>query len=222
MTPPSDHTREEPRLARRAWLFCELVGLFVAIPTGLWWLHTWESRPPVIPTLLLVTLAILVLLWIRHPRTLKKALRFRAPRLEVRRVLLTFAAGAILLSIYTAQVEPELLLELPREKPWLWLAILFFYPLLSVVPQELVFRVFLLRRYRDLLPSPEARILVSALLFGFAHIVYGNTLSILLSTAGGFLFGLTYHRTRSIWLVSLEHALYGIFLFTIGLGAYFY
>jgi hypothetical protein len=42
-----------------------------------------------------------------------------------------------------------------------------------------------------------------------------------LSTVGGLLFVSTYLRTRSLLAVVWEHALYGIALFTVGLGRYF-
>jgi hypothetical protein len=39
---------------------------------------------------------------------------------------------------------------------------------------------------------------------------------------GGTLFAFTYHRTRSLLACSVEHALYGCFVFTIGLEQLFY
>ena len=65
-------------------------------------------------------------------------------------------------------------------------------------------------------------IVINALLFGWAHMLYGNWLAIVLSGIGGALFMDTYLRTRSVRLVCIEHALYGNLIFTIGLGEYFY
>ena len=39
---------------------------------------------------------------------------------------------------------------------------------------------------------------------------------------GGWLFARRYQRTRSLLTVSVEHALYGVLIFTIGLGDLFY
>jgi hypothetical protein len=39
---------------------------------------------------------------------------------------------------------------------------------------------------------------------------------------GGLLFAHTYHTSKSLALVWLEHTLYGWTLFTLGLGWYFY
>jgi membrane protease YdiL (CAAX protease family) len=43
----------------------------------------------------------------------------------------------------------------------------------------------------------------------------------LLTTAGGLLFAFTYLRSRSTLLVAAEHALYGDFVFTVGIGGMF-
>jgi hypothetical protein len=40
--------------------------------------------------------------------------------------------------------------------------------------------------------------------------------------AGGLLFAVTYHRTASAFAAAVEHALYGCFLITLGLGRFVY
>jgi membrane protease YdiL (CAAX protease family) len=111
---------------------------------------------------------------------------------------------------------------LPQQRPVLWLAILVLYPLLSALPQELIFRVFLFHRYRTLFPDGRTLPLVSAGVFALAHLVLGNWVALLLSLAGGLLFAYTYARTGSLGLVTLEHGLWGNWLFTVGMGSYFY
>jgi membrane protease YdiL (CAAX protease family) len=54
------------------------------------------------------------------------------------------------------------------------------------------------------------------------HIIFGNWLAIALCLIGGFLFSFTYRNTGSLLLTCVDHALFGNFLFTIGLGKYFY
>jgi membrane protease YdiL (CAAX protease family) len=58
--------------------------------------------------------------------------------------------------------------------------------------------------------------------FGLAHVVYGNAIAPLLTTLGGFVFAYRYLRTNSLVAVSIEHALWGSFVFTIGFGWYLY
>jgi hypothetical protein len=62
----------------------------------------------------------------------------------------------------------------------------------------------------------------SAAAFGFAHLMFGTVASVALTLVGGWLFARTYQRTRSLLAASVEHALYGVLAFTIGLGDLFY
>ena len=85
-----------------------------------------------------------------------------------------------------------------------------------------MFRSYLFARFSGRLLPPVAMLLVSGLGFGFAHIVFGNWVAPTLCAIGGLLFAQTYQRTRSLALVAIEHALFGDFIFTLGLGRYFY
>lgn len=137
-----------------------------------------------------------------------------------KRIAVTFFPLALIALGTLALLKPEYLFDYPRHKTTIWLWIMIFYPLLAVYPQELFYRAFLFRRYRALFPGERSMISVSALSFGFAHIIYGNIPAVLLTIVGGYLFALTYHRSRSILVASLEHALYGCLLYTIGLGQF--
>ncbi len=96
------------------------------------------------------------------------------------------------------------------------------YPLLSVWPQEMLYRSLLFHRYRALFRTDIALILVSALAFGFAHVIFLNWIAVAMTVAGGFLFARDYARHRSLPLSCLEHSLYGCLIFTVGLGRFFY
>lgn len=117
---------------------------------------------------------------------------------------------------------PERAFSLPREKPALWMMIMLFYPLLSVYPQEVIFRAFFFRRYAPLFPRPWAMITASAVAFGYVHIVFENVIAVAMTAIGGIMFGYTYARSRSTFAASVEHTLYGCLVFTVGLGEYFY
>jgi membrane protease YdiL (CAAX protease family) len=65
-------------------------------------------------------------------------------------------------------------------------------------------------------------VLGSALAFSFAHVVFRNWIALGLSFGGGLLFAWTYERTGSSLVATAQHALFGCYLFTIGLGWYFY
>ena len=140
---------------------------------------------------------------------------------ELIRIATRFVVCAVLLASLTVFFKPEMLFSLWRYNHWFWLLIMFAYPVLSVVPHEILFRRYLFTRFEGLM-SPTALWLVSGLGFGFAHIVFQNWVAPVLCAIGGLMFASTYKRTRSLALVSLEHALYGDFVFTLGLGHYFY
>jgi len=96
------------------------------------------------------------------------------------------------------------------------------YPLVSVYPQGLVLRAFLMHRYRPLFRSRWTRIAVSAVAFSFMHIILRNPVAVGLTLIGGVLFADTHLRSRSLVVSSVEHAMYGCLLFTVGWGRYFY
>ena len=103
----------------------------------------------------------------------------------------------------------------------MWAAVCLLYPLLSVYPQEIMFRTFFFHRYSDLFRRPSVAIAVNAVLFGWAHVIVHNTMAMLLTTVGGLLFASSYARSRSTLLVAVEHALYGDFVFSVGIGGMF-
>ena len=118
--------------------------------------------------------------------------------------------------------DPGRLFGFISQRPWLWALVMVLYPALSVYPQGLVYRVFVFHRYRDLFPSRWGSIVASAAAFSAVHVVFENWIAPLLTLAGGLLFGWTYERTRSSLVVGIQHAAFGCYLFTIGLGWHFY
>jgi len=131
-----------------------------------------------------------------------------------------FVVGSIII-IFTFLFYPEKLFELIINKPNAYLAIIIFYPLFSVIPQELVFRKFFFYRYKiDI--SILTYISLNAFIFGFVHCAFSNLIAIVFTAFGGLLFASTYQKTNSLTLVTLEHTMYGILIFTIGLGDFFH
>ncbi len=146
-----------------------------------------------------------------------------APRGEARdlgRMLARFALCGTVLTIATWALAPALFLSLPLQRPLFWALIMVLYPLLSVWPQEIIFRRYLFHRYERLFGNQITT--ASAITFGYAHIIFLNPLAVALTLAGGLIFARSYAQTRSLKLTGLEHALYGCLVFTIGLGRYFY
>jgi len=133
-----------------------------------------------------------------------------------------FIPLAIMIAAVMVSFMPESLFSLYRRDAGLWLLVMILYPVLSVVPQEIMYRAFMYARYRTLFENPRYWAFASAIAFGMAHLFLHNVLAPAMSLIGGLIFASTYTRSRSLALVCIEHALYGNFIFTLGLGQYFY
>ncbi|MES1164506.1 MAG: CPBP family intramembrane glutamic endopeptidase [Verrucomicrobiota bacterium] len=127
-------------------------------------------------------------------------------------------AGLLALTLI---VRPQTLFQFPHRRPVVWAIVMVLYPL-SAWAQEVIFRTFFFHRYGVLFATARGRVLASGLTFGWAHIVVNNVPAMLLAAIGGVLLAATYERSRSTLLVSVEHALYGDFIFSVGLGSLFY
>lgn len=202
------------------WILCgELLIFFALIPLLLYkrWLPNWP-----ISILVAVTLGAFLILR-RFPNfSLTQLFQWQSARSQAFTILARDAFFMLALGIAVWQFAPHLLFSFVRRAPLLWAAVMVLYPLCSVLPQEFLFRAYFFRRYRELFGGGSGMIAASALAFGFVHIIFGNWLAVALSAIGGILFSTTYVRTASLSLVWLEHALFGNFLFTIGLGQFFY
>ncbi len=200
----------------RAARLMEMVALFGAIPVAL---AIYGPRWA-LPVLFVATPLCLAVLCKDASFPRENLLRPPPPG-ALRWVTLRAAAISGVSALGMGWLDPSHAFGLVRERPWLWLLVVFAYPVLSVVPQEIVFRSFFLHRYKPSLGSEAAAVAGSGVAFAIAHVVLRNWLAVALTLVGGLLFARTYLRTRSLPAVAWEHALYGIALFTIGLGRYF-
>ena len=137
-------------------------------------------------------------------------------------ILRLWAAVSLTAAACVALITPGRLFDMPRQETALWLVVVVAYPLLSVYPQELLYRAFLLHRYAPLLGTGRGAAAAGAVVFAFAHLLFGNVLAVVATLLGGWLFARRYQRTGSLLVVSVEHALYGITIFAVGLGRFFY
>ncbi|MFB9431822.1 CPBP family intramembrane glutamic endopeptidase [Streptoalloteichus tenebrarius] len=204
---------------RRFLLAVEYVALFFGAVT----IYAMLDRPGS-PIPVLVGLAVMAVVYLRRQAAFdrRSLTRGEAVLPELRPMLGLWVVAAVAMAGALAWASPDRLLQLPRQQPLLWIAIVVLYPLLSVYPQELIFRGFLFQRYAPLFGTGRVMVAASAAAFGFAHIIFGNWLSVLLTVVGGWLFATRYQRSRSLLAASVEHALYGVLVFTVGLGDFFY
>jgi uncharacterized protein len=204
---------------RISYLTAELVGLFIVAPLIF-------SLVQVNPVLVLPGLFAFTAISFTILKNDKKftreyefsfiKLRLFLPGFSVIALLLTLTAG-----IYLYYYEPQNLLKIPSEHPRIWILIIFIYPIFSALPQEFIYRRFFFHRYSALFNEKD-KIIFSAITFGLLHIIFHHWQSVILSAAGGYLFARTYSQSRSLIITAMEHSIYGIIIFTIGLHQYFY
>ena len=200
-------------------LILEFALLFVLLPLG------YRFSPVRIPVLPLLWLATLYAWWQLHRDS-----RFESSRLwniaplrtHIPSILLTFAVAALLLWLGVRRFAPELEWGFVRRQPAFWALVMVLYPILSVYPQGLLYRAFLFHRYSALFPARWSMILASASAFAFMHLIFRSWIAVVLTFGGGLLFAFRYDQTGSLAVSGVEHALYGCWLFTVGLGQYFY
>jgi membrane protease YdiL (CAAX protease family) len=200
------------------WLECTTLSLL--LPLALW--YVGDAR---LAFLALMAIAVLAVWWLWRQEGFRFRQEWNAAALTSRylkRSLLLAAGCMALLSLALWWYQPVLLFRFVREQPHIFLLVVVAYPLWSVIPQELVYRTFWFRRYGTLWPHHWHLLSANALSFGLGHLVFANPIAPLLSTAGGLLFALRYHHTRSLAVAVLEHTIYGLMLFAVGWGIYFY
>ncbi|MDO6800865.1 CPBP family intramembrane metalloprotease [Wenyingzhuangia sp. 1_MG-2023] len=120
--------------------------------------------------------------------------------------------------LYIQFTNPELLFTSITTQPTLWIRMLLIYTFLSVIPQEYIYRVFFFYRYRKITYTPQLFYLINAFIFSIGHLMFHNWLVLLMTFIGGYIFAYTYSKTKSWFWVSVEHAIYGGWLFTVGMG----
>lgn len=206
---------------RRAYLALEFLVLFLGLPLFLYAVRH-RLAEHIGPTLLIIAGGCFLYLLTSPEFDRSRLWHTGQFRRYVRGTLVNFSICGGGLTVAVVVVSPELFLSFPREQTTAWLILLVSYPILSVYPQEIIFRAFLFHRYRALFPSQRARIGASGVAFSLAHLVFANWVAPLITLAGGLLFARTYSRSGSLLQASLEHGLWGLFVFTLGLGWYLY
>jgi membrane protease YdiL (CAAX protease family) len=213
--PYASQTDREPRTYRTV----ECIFLFVLAPVGV---ALIPGHLHLLPLLWILTGLCLVLL-LREPHFDRRDFfRTASFRHWLEPMLLRFVPLAALITAGVLLFRRDMLFGFVRSRPVVWAIVMVLYPVLSVYPQGIIYRGFFMRRYEALFGSSRLMLLASAAAFSFMHIVLLNPVAIALTFVGGLLFNRTYVRSRSLLVSAIEHSLYGCFLFTIGLGRYFY
>ena len=205
----------------------ELIILFGVLPLVLLIMRSNGVRVPPLPLLWIGAVACVILMR-RHRKREAKASshagkrRTRPGRADLIEALLLVSLCSVLLLALYPLITTSPMFEFPRERPIVWLVVLCLYPILSVVPQGIIFRRWFTLRYTSLLGSGGTMIVIGALCFGCSHMLFGNVVAPVITAIGGALFMRTYLKSGSGWLADLEHAVLGNVAFTIGYGQWLY
>jgi len=205
----------------KRYLVAECALLFFIIPAALYFVRTHLAFR-IVPLMWIVSMAACIFL--NKTGRLPSRQLWAAEKLtrNLIEILSVFIPCAAVLTVLAWAFIPDRFLAFPQSRPMVWLIFMGLYPVLMAYPQEVFFRTYFFRRYEAIFPDKQVMLAVNAMSFGIAHMIYGNWLAPLMSTAGGLLFAWRYRRSGSVLVTSIEHGLWGNFLFTSGYGWYFY
>lgn len=127
----------------------------------------------------------------------------------------------LLLIWFTWWIFPDLLLQYPIEDFQGYLITFILYPFASVLPQELIYRVYYFHRYKEIVPEKYLLMLSNAIIFGLTHWIYGNWVAPIATFLVSWIFIFSYFKSKSLLNVSIEHYFYGLVMFTVGFGYFF-
>lgn len=201
------------------WLAIEFALLFFGIPT---WIFLDQDF--IHPSIIILPVLVFIFILLRRNSDFKwsELIRWGVSRKMLYTNAILIVLAALLMLGYVFFFEPENLFNLPRANIWLYLGLCLFYPVFSAFGQEIIYRTFLSKRYSLILPRGWQFVFASALTFSFMHIVYYNPVSLILTFIGGIYFAVNYRITRSVLFTSILHGIFGIMMFGVGLGQYFW
>ena len=206
-------------LKGRIYLVIEFVLLFFGIPT---WIYLDQDF--IHPIIIILPVLVLIFFLLRRSSDFewRELIRWQVSRRILFGNAIIILLAALLMLGYVFFFDRENLFNLPRANIWTYLALCLFYPVFSAFGQEIIYRTFLSRRYSMILPKGWQFVLASALTFSFMHIVYYDPVSMILTFIGGLYFAKVYQQTRSVLFTSVLHGIFGIMIFGVGLGQYFW
>ncbi len=192
----------------------ELFLLFILLPISF-----LIAYPILIKAIITIICFVYILILLKRKGQLK--LKFPDKRYWKsfwKETIVKLAIIIVITGMYVFLIAPDKLFSVLMKRPVVWIIILFVYTFLSVWPQEIIYRTFFYNRYSGLINNKWLFIFINAILFSLAHLFLGSFLVQVLTFVGGLLFAYTYQKTKSTTLVSIEHAIYGNWLFTVGMG----
>jgi len=202
----------------RSRLWVEFAGLFVIAPVIV---AVFLPARWMFPVLFAVT-AVGLLLLMATPGFQMRRLFHGAGRISWAYVSVVALVTGVAASAVVLRDAPHAHLLIQRN-PELMLMIAGFYPWLSALPQELVFRVLYFQRFEAVLPRHAGlAVPLNASVFALAHLMYWSWIVAAMTFAGGLLFAFSYRVRRNFPEAFVLHAVSGLVVFAMGLGVVFY
>lgn len=202
----------------KGWLWAEFIGFFVFIPVGV---AVYLPPSRLFEALFFFMVVGLALLAITPGFRWRELVRgWRAIDWKVAGMLSVVTVVAAVIVMQAS--APGRMFSLLIDRPEMMLTIAFFYPLLSALPQEVVFRALYFRRYGSILPDGHAGIVLNAAFFALAHLMYWSSVVVVMTFAGGLVFAWAHSVRRSFPMAWVLHSIAGLIVFAAGLGMYFY
>lgn len=110
-----------------------------------------------------------------------------------------------------------LLLKKPRFSPTEGIGFYVFYILIPCPAQELLFRGILSRMLQELRLHRALELGVAAALFGYAHIIYGDMLTVVVMSIVGLFWYRAYQRSSNLIGVTISHVVLGVMTIALGI-----
>lgn len=214
------HEKIQNLLTARGFLLFEFIVLCILTPG---YIIVTKSAPFMFAFLWGATLYGYLILRLVYKDHLKDIWKWKSVTwANLRPVLVRWVLACVAMTLFLYLYDPDRMLGMVAGRGWFVLALLCLYPVLSALPQEFIFCSFFFERYKPFFGQGRGMVAASAITFAYAHCLYLNPVAPTLSLLGGIIFAMTYMKTKSLAMVTVEHGLYGDFLFFIGLGWYFF
>ncbi|RCW86709.1 CPBP family glutamic-type intramembrane protease [Paracoccus lutimaris] len=208
---------ERAHAVNRGLLWAEFAALYIGAPLGI---ALFMPGNLLFPALAVFSLAGMALLWRTGGfdwRSLVRGWRQIPVWQVVLFGLIVGLAGWAIIQITRPEYVRPLTPARLRFLGVIWLL----YPILSALPQELIFRPLFFHRFGSLFPDRSTAVAVNAFVFSFAHLMYWSIVVAVLTLIGGWIFARAYliRGFPSAWIL---HGIAGNMLFSVGMGAYFW
>ena len=200
-------------------LLIEFILLFFGVP-----LFIFFDTDIIHPSVIILPILIAIFIYLNRVPDFrfKDLVKFNVDNKYFKKHVLFVVIISLVLLLGVYLFDRENLFNLPKGNILIWTILCVFYPLFSAFGQEIIYRVFLYYRYRNILKNERLYVLASAIAFSFVHIVYYSHISVILTLLLGLYLAAIYIKTKSVLFTSMIHGFLGDVIFTVGLGSYFW